>query len=118
MEVKKTRDCSRALYSFDITDHTDSINVKLFMRSELFGKLQALQVGSGVLMQGDMEYDEYIPEYVFRPQSIAVAELTQREDAAPEKRVELHLHTNMSQMDGVSSAAELIGQAHKWGIPQ
>ena len=50
-----------------------------------------------------------------RPRSIATVDQVQVVDDALEKRVELHLHTTMSDMDGMSSAASLIKQAHKWG---
>ena len=49
------------------------------------------------------------------PRSIATVDQVQVVDDALEKRVELHLHTTMSDMDGMSSAASLIKQAHKWG---
>ena len=66
-------------------------------------------------MTGSVEYDKYDRENVMRPNAIARAEMVEVVDTAKEKRVELHLHTNMSAMDGMTPAAALIKQAHKWG---
>lgn len=112
-ETKETRDHRMVLYTFDVTDYTDSIMVKLCLPSEYRRQMRAVQPGCSLLMRGDIQYDKYCREDAFWPRSIAIVEQVQVKDTAPQKRVELLLHTNMS--DGVSTAAELINQAHKLG---
>lgn len=62
-----------------------------------------------------MEYDRYDKDLCVRTRSVSTVSKLQVVDRAPKKRVELHLHTNMSSMDGVSSAKSLIERAHQWG---
>ena len=69
------------------------------------------------LTRGEIEYDKYDREIVCRARGIATVELLQVVDQAEEKRVELHLHTNMSSMDGINTAGDLINRAYKWGQP-
>ena len=71
--------------------------------------------GTALLVTGSVEYDKYDRENVMRPNAIARAEMVEVVDTAKEKRVELHLHTNMSAMDGMTPAGELIDRAYKWG---
>lgn len=71
--------------------------------------------GQSILVRGSLEYDRYDRENVLRPRSIATVDQMQVVDDAMEKRVELHLHTSMSDLDGITPAADLINQAHRWG---
>ena len=76
-----------------------------------------LKKGSAILTRGEIEYDKYDREIVCRARGIATVELLQVVDQAEEKRVELHLHTNMSSMDGINIMGDLINRAYKWGQP-
>lgn len=66
-------------------------------------------------MSGKYDYDEYAKNNILRPKSIAVVAKYVKQDNEPEKRVELHLHTKMSAMDGVSEAGDLVARAASWG---
>ena len=68
-----------------------------------------------MLAKGQVEYDKYDHEDVMRPPCLATVEQVKVVDDAEEKRVELHLHTNMSSMDGMTHAGDLIKRAFKWG---
>ncbi|MGN0478516.1 MAG: exonuclease domain-containing protein, partial [Hominenteromicrobium sp.] len=115
MEVRETRDQTRKIYSIDITDYTNSITLKLIQQANDCAKIDAIKKGTALLVTGSVEYDKYDRENVMRPNAIARAEMVEVVDSAKEKRVELHLHTNMSAMDGMSPAGDLINQAYKWG---
>ena len=115
LESKETRDKSRKIYSIDITDYTGSTTVKLLQDAGDCQALDKLKAGQSLLVRGALEYDKYDRENVMRARAIATVDQVEVVDDAPEKRVELHLHTNMSDMDGMTPAAALIKQAHKWG---
>lgn len=115
LESKETRDKSKKIYSIDITDYSGSITLKLIQNAQDCQALDKLKTGTTLLVRGEIEYDKYDRENVMRPKAIATVDQVQVVDDALEKRVELHLHTNMSDMDGMSSATDLIKQAHKWG---
>ena len=107
---------------FDITDYQDSITSQLFIE-KTEKKLDAiksvssrLKKGLYVTVRGKAQYSDFDKEVTVSAYSIAESyEPPQRMDDAEIKRVELHLHTQMSAMDGVSSAKDLINRAIKWG---
>ena len=115
LEVKETRDGTRKIYSIDITDYTNSITLKLIQSVSECSGADSIKKGMALLVTGSVEYDKYDRENVMRPNAVARAEMVEVVDSAKEKRVELHLHTNMSAMDGMTPAADLINQAYKWG---
>ena len=106
------------LVSFDIYDGSSSINVKAFLKAEEFAevkpKFKSLKAARVV---GTYEYNSFSKEFGVIADVIEESEFKQvtRMDDAEEKRVELHMHTQMSQMDAVSSATDLIKRAIKWG---
>ena len=115
LEVKETRDKSRKIYSIDITDYTGSVTLKILQDASQCKELDQIKCGDSLLVRGALEYDKYDRENVLRPKNIASVEQIEVIDDASFKRVELHLHTNMSDMDGMTPAADLLKQAHKWG---
>lgn len=115
LESKETRDKSRKIYSIDITDYTGSITLKVIQDAQDCQALDTLKAGMSLLVRGALEYDKYDRENVLRPRAIATVDQVKVVDDALEKRVELHLHTSMSDMDGMTAPADLIKQAHKWG---
>ena len=115
VEQKATRDKQRKIYSVDITDYTGSITLKIIEMATQCKTLDTLAKGMSVLVRGDVEYDKYDHEIVLRPKSIASVQQVEVTDDAEEKRVELHLHSNMSAMDGVNPVSDLIQRAARWG---
>ncbi len=115
LEVKETRDGTRKIYSIDITDYTNSITLKMIQSVSDCSGADSIKKGMALLVTGSVEYDKYDRENVMRPSAVARAEMVEIVDSAKEKRVELHLHTNMSAMDGMTPAGDLINQAYKWG---
>ena len=115
VEQRATRDRQRKIYSVNITDYTGSITLKIIEMAAQCRMLDTLAKGMSVLVRGDVEYDKYDHEIVLRPKSIATVKQIEVVDDAQEKRVELHLHSNMSAMDAVNSVSDLIRRAAKWG---
>ena len=117
VDCRDTRDKNHFIMSIAITDYTGSINLKIFDELSLKPKLGDLKPGITVLVQGDISYDKYDRDMVMRPRHINTVKKNVLTDDAPVKRVELHLHTTMSAMDGVSTAEDLVKRAHSWGHP-
>ncbi len=108
----------RTLLTFKITDYTSSIMVKMFSRDKEDALLyQRVQKGMWLKVRGSVQNDTFVRDLVMIGNDINEIKPIQRKDTAPEneKRVELHLHSPMSQMDAVSSVSTLVGQAKKWG---
>jgi DNA polymerase-3 subunit alpha (Gram-positive type) len=107
---------NKTIISFYISDGTDSIPVKLFLsddKKEDF--LNNVIEDSYVLIEGDVIFDTYIKSTVIMLKSLIILEKQIRKDISEEKRVELHLHTQMSAMDGVTNAKKLVERAKEWG---
>lgn len=107
------------LFIFNLTDFTDSLQMKMFAKSKEDVKvLSLLADGKWVKARGRVEYDRFmqIPELVMMPSDlIEVKAPPSRKDNAPEKRVEFHLHTTMSTMDAVTPIDKYIKTAASWG---
>lgn len=115
INVRETRDKRRKIYSIEITDYTGSVTLKIIQEVNLCKPLDALKKGESIMVRGEVSYDKYDRENVMRPSAISKVQQVEVVDDALEKRVELHLHTNMSDLDGMTPAKDLIMQAHKWG---
>ncbi|GFN23847.1 PolC-type DNA polymerase III [Thermanaeromonas sp. C210] len=103
----------RLLVTLDITDRTDSITVKAFVTEGPL-KDKSLQPGQWVRVRGDVQYDLYSQELILLARDMEMADPLCRQDLAPVKRVELHLHTKMSAMDGVAEVEEVVRCAARW----
>ncbi len=115
-DIRDTKDGKRKIISFCITDKTSSYKVKIFETNEYCAKLcKELKDGVTLLIRGHVEFDSYMKSFVINANSVTKIEEMLEEDTAPEKRVELHMHTNMSQLDGITSVTKLIKRAAKWG---
>ncbi len=116
-QESKTLNNGKKILSFYVTDYKNSITCKLFLKEDQdLGDMEnKLKIGSNVKIKGDVQLDPYSKEIVLYPISIVSAENNKRTDSFPNKRVELHAHTSMSSMDGLSSATSLIKRAKEWG---
>ncbi len=103
--------------SFDMTDNTGSVRVKRFLEnSEAKPILDQVKVGTVLRVQGKMTVDKFDNETVLNPYSMMPGTMPMRKDLAQgEKRVELHLHTTMSNMDALTDTAAAVKQAAAWG---
>lgn len=108
----------RTLCIFKITDYTNSILIKMFAREkEDAALMKSLKKGMWVKARGSIQNDTFVRDLVMIANDVNEIKAKTREDSAPEgeKRVELHLHSPMSQMDAVTGIGKLVEQAKKWG---
>ncbi len=117
METKVTKSGDKNIISIYITDYTGSVLIKIFAPINECKPLETLSKGKTIVVRGDYEYDPYMKSYVISCKSIMTAEKFRVCDNAPKKRVELHVHTNMSSLDAITPAGELIKRAVQWGHP-
>lgn len=115
-EVRELRS-GRSLCTFNVTDYTDSLQVKIFAHDkEDIPKLAAIKNGLWVKVRGMVQDDAFARELVMTAKDIReVKPVAARQDTAEEKRVEFHCHTNMSAMDAIASAERIIKQAAAFG---
>lgn len=107
---------NRKIATFNITDLTNSITCKVFLNEKQFDEFVSnIKEGTYVKVQGDIAYDNYSKCLVLMIKSLNLHQKEERIDTSKEKRVELHLHTQMSTMDGISSFKEIAKRAKKWG---
>lgn len=106
----------RYLCSFDITDFTSSITVKFFIQKDDYD-LRQEQIKDGMVfrVRGEAQFDKYAKELAVMATDIVEIEKEIKTDNAEVKRVELHLHTQMSSMDAVTPADVLVKRAADWG---
>lgn len=115
IESKEARDGETVILAMMLTDTTGSNTIKVIRKKKEIEDVLALKIGDTILVQGDASFDKYDHDVVIMARDICKVKRLHREDNEPEKRFELHLHTNMSQMDGVTSAEKLVERAHAWG---
>ena len=103
---------------FDLTDYTGSVRVNKFMPGEE-GKpvVEGVKEGMRLKISGRLNINRFDNDMVLEPLVIETAEKTVKTDNAPEKRVELHLHTRMSAMDALTDTKAVIKRAIDWGHP-
>ena len=118
-ESRETRS-GRCILTVSVTDYTDSMRMKLwFDKEEEAAFSAAFKNGSTFLIKGMMDFDPFDKEMMIRS-VYGIKRIPsirdERNDNEPQKRVELHCHTQMSDMDAVSSATSIIKQAHRFGM--
>ncbi|MCH5256838.1 MAG: PolC-type DNA polymerase III [Lachnospiraceae bacterium] len=111
----------RTLLIYDVTDYTDTMTIKLFVKTEQTGEFTAeMKPGAFVKIKGITMIDKFDHELtigsIYGVKKIPDFTTT-RSDNSLHKRVELHCHTKMSDMDGVSEVKDIIKRAYKWGHP-
>ena len=111
----------KTIYKFEISDYTDSIKLKLFLNEEFTEEIRPLaKVGDYIKAKGVVTFDTFDKELemgsifgIMKSQD----HRKKREDLWSRKRVELHCHTKMSDMDGVSDVTDIVKQVKKFGHP-
>ena len=138
LEQKELKGGETLLVTFAVTDGTSSVLCKYFFRyrsrfmkkeeaeatpitdeerKAVKDKVDRLKDGMCVKVRGECLYDSYARDLCITVRDLVETEKEEREDTAEEKRVELHMHTNMSTMDALTPVEKLIGRAAKWGHP-
>ena len=117
-ECYETRRKGMWTLNFDLTDENGSVAVRKAMdekESKVLGS--AVSDGMWLRLQGKVELTYDGKDIMLRPVNIMKADHPGRRDDAPEKRVELHLHTQMSSMDALTDVGKVVKQAAAWGHP-
>ncbi|MEG2822172.1 MAG: PolC-type DNA polymerase III [Lachnospiraceae bacterium] len=118
LETREIRN-EKTIVMFAVTDFTDTITVKMFTKNEqLPDILDGVKKGGFLKIKGVTTIDKYDGELTIGSVTgmKKIPDFTvSRKDTSPEKRVELHCHTKMSDMDGVSEVADIVKRAHDWG---
>ncbi len=120
LEIREIRN-EKSILTFEVTDYTDTIKVKLFARNDQVGEItQGAPKGAFIKLQGISVIDKFDHELTIGS-LVGIKKIpdfrVSRQDTSLRKRVELHCHTKMSDMDGVSEAKDIVKRAYKWGMP-
>ena len=116
LECRETKRGINKILSFDISDYTSSMGVKIIAKSaDVDYTHKALKQAKTIIVSGSYQFDKFSNEYNLIPSNIEMVEKSEKTDDAERKRVELHLHTSLSEMDGINSPKELVARAAKWG---
>ena len=120
-DEKEIPKIEKTIVMLSITDYTDSIKAKFFVRTEQLGEIKGtLKDGPFVKIKGIVDTDKFDHELTIGSVS-SIKKIpdftTPRMDNSVRKRVELHCHTKMSDMDGVSDVKDIVNRAYKWGMP-
>ncbi|WP_147802319.1 PolC-type DNA polymerase III [Alkalicoccus halolimnae] len=110
----------RTLLTFKITDYTDSLLIKMFSNDkEDIPVFEAVKEGMWIKARGSVQYDTFIRDLTMMARDFHEIKSNERTDTAAEedKRVEMHVHSNMSQMDAITAVGDFVKQASKWGHP-
>lgn len=102
------------IYTFDLEDKTDAISCKLFANDKNKFKLEPLREGSEVMVEGLLNYDNFSREDVFTISSMVDHILAKRTDTALDRRIELEIHTKMTNLDGFVDNKDLLRTLKAW----
>ena len=111
----------KTILIFDVTDFSDTMTIKMFVHNDQVAEVtEGIKPGVFVKIKGMTVMDKFDHELTIG--SLAGVKkipdfTTSRMDTSVRKRVELHCHTKMSDMDGVSEAKDIVKRAYKWGHP-
>ena len=107
-----------AVLAFDLTDHTSTFRVSRFLRLEDDRSvLDKIKAGDHLTVQGEVNLNKFENDLAIEPRCIVRTKRSVRPDNAPEKRVELHLHTRFSALDALTDPAAAVKRAAYWGMP-
>ncbi|MBS4539886.1 PolC-type DNA polymerase III [Clostridium sp. D2Q-11] len=115
IETKEIKN-NKKIYMINVTDFTNSIQIKIFANKKQQEVIDAgLTIGDTYIITGDIVYDSFSRELVMMGKGIKTSYSSSRKDKNKEKRVELHLHTQMSDMDGMTNITQYVKRAKEWG---
>ena len=128
VEMKDTKNTESKILLFTLTDYDGSVECKAFLspkrgksgvslEKQIEGAKEYVKEGKWLKIRGVYKYDDFSRKFMLIADDILPAAKPVRRDHAKEKRVELHLHTQMSAMDACASPTDLIRQAAEWGHP-
>ena len=107
-----------AVLAFDLTDRTNTLRISHFLRQDddrsIIDKISA---GDHLIVQGEIAYNKFDDDMVLDPRNIVKGKRVIRPDNAPEKRVELHMHTRFSALDALTDPDAIVKRAAYWGMP-
>ena len=111
----------RTILIFDVTDFSDTMTIKMFAKNEQVAEIcEGIKPGAFVKIKGITMIDKFDGELTIGS-IVGVKKISDfthsRMDHSVRKRVELHCHTKMSDMDGVSEAKDIVKRAYQWGHP-
>ncbi len=118
VESRENWDKTKRIVSIYVTDYTGSNILKVVAdvnKTELLEAVDRIKKGTTILVKGEVQYDKYLRDTTIKPRDIMMVKKKKKIDRSEQKRVELHLHTNMSAMDGMTPAKKLIDTAYEWG---
>ena len=113
LDVYETKNHS-FIYTFDLEDESDAISCKIFASEKTNSKLKNLKEGIGVKVQGVLNYDDYAHDEVFTINSLEETQLSKKIDTADEKRIELQLHSKMTNSDGFVDNVDIVNVLKDW----
>lgn len=115
-EVKELK-TGNTVITYGITDYSGSLLIKIFVKKgdADLDKLSGFKPGVTFIASGKIDYDDFAHDICLNPNSLIKVKRIPKVDKYPEKRVELHCHTNMSAMDAVTDPVKLITRAAEWG---
>ena len=115
-EITSKRGNQMVIVKFAFSDGTNSFNANMFVDADKKAQIKPLKDGTWVVVNGDYTYDKWSNDFIVKVNSLAsLKKYVPTDDYDGEKRVELHLHTNMSSKDAVSSATDAINTAAAFG---
>lgn len=135
IETKETKSGDMVILSFILSDLSESIKCKTFLRyrntrnkedespfteeeiEAVNSVIRAVKAEEGLIVRGECKYDDYDKALTVSLMDINALKIEKRKDLAEKKRVELHAHTHMSNMDGLVSVEDLINRAAEYGHP-
>ncbi len=115
--TKETRRGDKLNLTVGISDGASGVYIKRPFAPDELGWLDGLKIGTHVAVFGKTRLDNFDNDTYLFPRGIKKIKKIERMDNSPEKRVELHLHTNMSSMDAIITPSELVNTAIRWGHP-
>ena len=115
VETKESRSGDRVNLTVGISDGASGIYIRKALQSEELGWVKGVKSGAHIAVWGRMMRDKFDNEPFISVRGIKKIKIKERMDNSAEKRVELHLHSNMSQMDALITPQEIVNTAIRWG---